>query len=153
MEATQVSPASPAPVKEEPVPDWKLWKKMFLDGYIYSLAYASSKPGSEAERYEKMYVPSSDKRVVHEKGGYEGPTAGGSLCQCCGGIWINERGGWKADGGAQITSRFPAAAQGIYFGQFQDTKTLKKNTKLADTDNFFEIQDGKDIHTFGWRNA
>jgi hypothetical protein len=155
VEATLKSPSVRAPKKAvpkpEPVPDWKLWKKAYLDGKtVVTTVWGNS------------YTPES--RLVDQK-----VNPNYIICGCCGAPWIMPGGKVhpymgdssreKAISFSTEKGYFPDALwgdrQGIYFGEFQDVATLRKDMGLEDEEVFksFEIHDGDTTHAIVWKEV
>lgn len=154
MEATLKSP-SKAPKKAvpvpAPVPDWKQWKQYWLDG------------GQKLERWGGMYTTPSLRVDLKMP-------ASSIICGCCGAAWILP-GGKVVSPYQQSTERradavlfsdaenfyttYWADRQGIYFGEFQDAATLRKDMGMEDgvVWKSFEIHDGKDLHSLVWKEV
>jgi hypothetical protein len=144
VEATPKSPLKPAPKKA--VPDWKLWKQKYLDG------------GVKYQQWGDWYTTQSclvDRKV---------PPPASIICGCCGAPWIQPGGkvsynrlGREKAIPFSTDLNFPDATwkdrQGIYFGEFQDVATLRKDMGLEDEGVFksFEIHDGETVHALVWK--
>jgi hypothetical protein len=137
--------------KPEPIPDWKLWKRTFLDGGTPTKS-----------RWGDVYTPTSQKVSLNVLPNW-------TICGCCGAAWIMP--GGKARPYTTPSTRrgdfipfteveyFPnefwGDRQGIYFGEFQDVATLRKDMGLEDEEVFksFEIHDGETIHALVWKEV
>jgi hypothetical protein len=156
VEATLKSPLKSAPKKAvpqaEPVPDWKLWKRTFLDG------------GTQTKsRWGDVYTLSSQKVSLDVLPNY-------TICACCGAPWILPGGKvrsylhplWGREEPVPFTAEQVYFSeeiwrdrQGIYFGEFQDVATLRKDMGMEDEDVFksFEIHDGEAVHALVWKEV
>jgi hypothetical protein len=153
VEATLKSPSKApkkAVPKPAPTPDWKLWKQKYLDG------------GVRYQQWGDWYTTQSclvDRKV---------PPPASIICGCCGAPWIQPGGkvlpynrlpGVGREEAIPFSTdlNFPDATwkdrQGIYFGEFQDVATLRKDMGLEDEEVFksFEIHDGDTTHALVWK--
>jgi hypothetical protein len=152
VEATLKSQLKSAPKKAAPVPDWKLWKRTFLDGGVQTKS-----------RWGDVYTPQSQRVSLDVLPQY-------IICGCCGAPWImpggkvhhpymGDSGREKAISFSTEKGYFPDAfwgdRQGIYFGEFQDVATLRKDMGLEDEEVFksFEIHDGDTTHAIVWKEV
>jgi hypothetical protein len=152
VEATLKSPSKTlkkAVPKPEPVPDWKQWKRAFLDGGIQTKS-----------RWGDVYTPPSQRVSLDVLPNF-------TICGCCGAVWIMP-GGKVRPYMAPFTGRrdaiqfteveyFPneiwGDRQGIYFGEFQNVPTLRQDMGIVDEEVFksFEIHDGDTVHAIVWK--
>jgi hypothetical protein len=137
--------------KPEPIPDWKLWKRTFLDGGVQTTSRWGDVYTPESQRVSLDVIP---KQII---------------CGCCGAPWIIPGGKVRSynhhlagrEGAVPFTAEayFPNALwgdrQGIYFGEFQDVATLRKDMGMEDEEVFksFEIHDGETIHALVWKEV